>query len=307
MFFYLRNEMKNLLFLIAIALLLPSKTHSREFNDSSRRDGCKQKTLIYSTIGLTYGGSMAVLYNVWYKKEDRSQFHKFNDGNLWLQMDKAGHSYASYQISSLTNSMLEWAGCQNKKSSLLAGSIALAYQSTLEIFDGFSSDWGFSWYDMSANLVGSGFFVAQELIWKEQRILPKFSYHPTDFAKIRPDVLGSSFGERLLKDYNGQTYWLSFNPFQYMKNSIVPKWVCFSLGYSSHEKLKGDTEIYTASNGTVYHAQREWLLSMDIDFSKIPVKRPIVKKILKQLNYLKLPFPALLLRNGKLHGMPLYF
>ena len=267
----------------------------------------KRKILAGSVITAGWTGSMTALYTVWYSKEDQSPFHAFNDGKLWMQMDKAGHTYTAYQISSLTNGMLEWSGCSNRNAALLGAGIGLGYQTTLEVFDGYSSNWGFSWYDMSANLIGSGLFVSQELIWKEQRIIPKFSYHSSAFAQVRPEVLGSTFGQRLLKDYNGQTYWISFHPFPSKMQTKIPKWLCLSFGYSVHEKLKGDLETFTDEDGRTYHAQREWLLSMDIDFSKIPAKRPFVKKALKQLNYLKIPFPALMLRNGVLHGLPIYF
>jgi hypothetical protein len=44
-----------------------------------------------------------------------------------------------------------------------------------------------------------------------KRITPKFSFHTTQYAQYRPNVLGSSLAEQILKDYNGQTYWLSVN------------------------------------------------------------------------------------------------
>jgi hypothetical protein len=59
--------------------------------------------------------------------------------------------------------------------------------------------------DIIANASGTALFV----LWKEQRITPKFSFHTTQYAQYRPNVLGSSLAEQMLKDYNGQTYWLS--------------------------------------------------------------------------------------------------
>jgi hypothetical protein len=293
-------------FLLILCLVFTIMKMSAVLGQNDSVSG-KRKIIAGSLITAGWAGSMGGLYSVWYSKEDQSAFHTFNDGKLWMQMDKVGHTYTAYQISSLTNDLFEWAGCKNKSAALLSGGIGLGYQTTLEIFDGMSSDWGFSWHDMSANFLGSAIFTTQELIWDEQRILPKFSYHPTPFAQIRPEILGSSFGQRLLKDYNGQTYWISFNPFQNLHNSRIPKWICVSIGYSANEKLKGDTDWFTDKNGQTYHAQREWLLSFDIDFSKIPAKKPLVKKVLKQLNYLKIPFPALMLRSGVLHGIPIYF
>jgi hypothetical protein len=36
-------------------------------------------------------------------------------------------------------------------------------------------------------------------VWNEQRITPKFSFHTTQYAQYRPNVLGSSFVEQILK------------------------------------------------------------------------------------------------------------
>ena len=151
-------------------------------------------------------------------------------------------------------------------------------------------------------------YTGQRLIWDEERIIPKFSYHPTDFAAIRPNVLGSSFPESLLKDYNGQTYWLSFSPGSFTKGDQFPEWLCFSIGYSAHDKLVGSEEYYLdETTGLDYHSKRELIFSMDIDFSKLPVKKPWAKMLVKQLNYLKVPFPALIIRGGQLKGSGLYF
>lgn len=275
-------------------------------------DSISKKRIIPVSVGIgtVWSGSMLGLSRIWYKDIEKSKFHTFNDGNNWLQMDKAGHIYTTYKISLLTSDLYKWSGLKPKKAALLGTAIGLGYQTTFELFDAYSSDWGFSWYDVGANTLGAGFYLGQELAWKEQRFLLKFSYHPTEFAEICPSVLGSNFQESLLKDYNGQTYWMSFNPLLFVKNSTFPKWICLSVGYSVNAKLLGDKEEYTDFNvtpNTVYTSQREWLLSLDIDFSRISVRRAWLKTVLKQFNYLKIPFPTLRLRNGQISGIPLYF
>lgn len=275
-------------------------------------DSLLKKRVVPVSIGVggVWAGSMIGLHEVWYKNVEKSNFHTFNDGANWLQMDKAGHIYTNYKISLLCGDLYKWSGVKSKKAALIGTGIGLGYQTTFELFDAYSEDWGFSWYDMGSNVLGAGMYLGQELAWGEQRILLKFSYHPTEFAAIRPSVLGSNFQESMLKDYNGQSYWMSFNPFLFNKNSTFPKWLCFSFGYSVNAKLVGDQELYvdqSTNPQTVYSSQREWLFSMDIDFSRIPAKKPWVKTLLKQLNYLKVPFPALMYRDGKLIGMPLYF
>lgn len=261
-------------------------------------------------IGALWAGSMTGLYQVWYSKTERSPFHTFDDSKNWLQMDKIGHSYTAYKITEVTHDLFNWSGLERKKGLTIASITGWGYQATLEMFDAFSTDWGFSWSDMLANTCGSGLYISQELLWNEQRILPKFSYSPTDYAQFRPEVLGSTHAERLLKDYNGQTYWLSLSPGTFLKNSSFPKWLCFSFGYSSDERLVGDQDLYIGNlNGSDYSfdSNREFLFSMDLDLTKLNVKKPWLKSTLKQLNHLKIPFPALRISEGTLKGHFIYF
>jgi len=88
--------------------------------------------------------------------------------------------------------------------------------SIIEVFDGISEEWGFSWGDYLANIGGSGLYLLQQLKWKEQRIHIKFSSHINDYGNDglnnRADsIFGKNFFTRTLKDYNAQTYWVSIN------------------------------------------------------------------------------------------------
>lgn len=259
-------------------------------------------------IGAAWSGSMIYLNEIWYSKVEKSPWNTFDDSGNWLQMDKAGHFYTAYQLNRFVTDMYRWSGVKQQKALWFGAGVSLGFQTTLELLDGFTEEWGWSWSDFTANTLGAGFYTGQELIWKEQRLLPKFSYFPTEFAEVRPETLGSNFAESLLKDYNGQTYWLSFSPSTFFKNSPIPKWACLSFGYSVHEKLVGSEPTYVDPiTGITYNEQREFLFSLDIDFSRIPVKKPWAKALLKQLNYLKIPFPALIVRDGRLIASPLYF
>jgi len=46
-------------------------------------------------------------------------------------------------------------------------------------------------------------------------------------------VLGESRGSSILKDYNGQTYWLSLNLKDITGVSAMPEWLSVSGGYSA--------------------------------------------------------------------------
>lgn len=253
-----------------------------------------------SVIGSLYAGSLIGLQTVWYT-DPWEKFHLFDDSKEWLQMDKVGHAYTCYHISGLITSNMRWSGLNQKTSLWIGVATAWSYQGILEVFDGFSTDWGFSISDISANTLGAGLFLGQDLLWKEQRFLPKFSFSPTPYAAFRPNVLGSNFAEQLLKDYNGQTYWLSFSPGKFGLEKF-PKWLCFSVGYSVDQKLVGHEETYLD-----FHSKREYLFSMDIDFSALPVKNPFLKTVLRQLNYLKIPFPALNFSRDGMQFRPFYF
>jgi hypothetical protein len=275
----------------------------------SEKSPAKGRVIAVSTsLGALWSGSMIGLYHVWYKGASSSTFQFYDDSRNWLQMDKVGHVYTAYQMNRLTSDLYRWSGINSKTSTWIGFGVSTGYQTTLEFLDGFSGSWGWSWADVLSNTIGSSLYTGQELLWNEQRIVPKFSYSPTPFARIRPDVLGSTFAESLLKDYNGQTYWFSVSPGSFLSASKIPEWVCISIGYSAHEKLVGsEPTYYDPFSNTTYQEQREFLLSLDLDLSKIPVRKPWLKAILNQLNYLKVPFPALILRDGKLTGRPLYF
>ena len=254
-------------------------------------------------VATVWAGSMVGLSQIWYADAQKTKWHTFDDSGEWLQMDKAGHFYTAFKLNQLNTDLFRWTGLDDRKSLWIGTGISIGYQTTFEMLDAYALEWGFSWSDVLSNTLGSAAFLGQQLAWNEERFIPKFSYAPTKFAAIRPEVLGGTFAESLLKDYNGQTYWLSFSPGTFFKQSKFPKWVCLSLGYSANEKLVGSESYYLdPATGIEYNEQREFLLSLDIDFSRIPVKRPWVKVLLKQLNYLKVPFPAMIFRDGKVHG-----
>lgn len=268
----------------------------------------KRLITISSSICGVWAGSIIGLQTIWYNDTIPNKFKFFDDSKNWLQMDKVGHVYTAYQLNRLTTGLYLWTGLDNKKATWIGFGISTGFQTTLEILDGFSGTWGWSWADVASNTFGSALYTSQQLIWEEQRILPKFSYSPSPFASVRPEVLGSTFAESFLKDYNGQSYWISFSPGSFLSESRIPKWACLSFGYSAHEKLVGSQPTFTDPfTGITYHEQREFLFSFDIDFSQLDIKKPWLKTIVKQFNYLKVPFPTMILRNGQVIAHPFYF
>jgi hypothetical protein len=78
---------------------------------------------------------------------------------------------------------------------------------------------------------------------RNNELFLNFSFHQTKFASQRPEALGAALNEQILKDYNGQTYWFSFNIHSFTKDSFFPKWLNLAFGYGGEGMLYGnDTE-----------------------------------------------------------------
>ncbi len=256
----------------------------------------KRLTAVLTTEGVLYAGSIVGLYSIWYQKYPQSNFHFFNDNNEWLLMDKMGHFTTSYYIGKIGFEALKWSGVSNTKAAWYGGGLGFLYQTSIEVLDGFSSQWGFSVGDMTGNALGSALFISQQLLWKEQKILLKWSYSPTKFASYRPDLLGSNWKESWLKDYNGQTYWLSFNMHSFLgKNAHFPSWLNIALGYGA------EGMIGAASNPSTYHGQvlpefkryPQYYLSADIDLTRIKTHSKWLSWVFQALGFIKIPLPTL--------------
>jgi hypothetical protein len=262
----------------------------------------KRLTSVIVTESVGYTGLMVGLYQMWYKPYLGSNFNFFNDNDEWLQVDKIGHGVTAYYVGLAGMDALRWSGVENRKAIIYGGSLGLIFQTSLEVFDGFSSEWGFSTGDALANIGGTSALIGQEFLWDEQRIKLKFSVHQTEYALYRPSVFGSNVSERFFKDYNGQTYWLSGNISTFLKEeSKFPKWINVAVGYGADGLTGGsfnppfDDEGYTIPD---FPRQRQYYLSFDIDLTRIPTKSGFLKTVFKTFGFLKIPAPTLEFNDG---------
>lgn len=245
------------------------------------------------------------LDQLWYADYPRSKFKTINDSREWLQMDKLGHVFSTYQLSRIGANTLHWAGVSKQNQLLYGSALGLGFLTAVEVMDGFSQEWGFSWTDMAANVAGTGLYLGQELLWQEQRVLLKYSFHRTRFAKQRPDKLGNGFSEEFLKDYNGQTYWLSANINSFLKTDYIPNWLNLAFGYGADGMLTGEPNDPLFSN---QNRTRQYYLSLDVDLSRIKTNSSVLKTIFDVFNVIKLPFPAIELNSkGRLKLHYFYF
>lgn len=268
---------------------------------------------------LGYGSSLIVLSNSWYKNYPHSSFHTFNDVGEWMQVDKFGHAWTAYNTGKASAAMWKWAGLNNKKATWIGGLSGAAYLTVIEFLDGHSAQWGWSWGDMAANIFGSGLFISQQLGWQEQRIQYKFSFHRNNYAdpmleKRSDNLFGNSWYERMLKDYNAQTYWFSVNLKSFFQKSNLPSWLNVSVGYGADGMFGGFENIWIEGdpgfpiNRTDIPRKRQFYLAPDIDFTKIKTKSKLLKTVFSALNAFKCPAPALMLNSkGKIKIYALYF
>lgn len=265
------------------------------------------------TLGISSGilttGSLIYLNQAWYQQYNTGKFHFFNDNDEWMQMDKIGHAYTTYQTGRLMIDAMNWAGYTKKNQLLIGGLSGFYYLLAIEVMDGYSKGWGFSWGDVAANAFGSGTAIAQNLIWNEQRIQLKFSFKPTQYAYYNPNLLGKNLSEEILKDYNGQTYWLSINPSSFIKTeNKFPKWLNVAFGYGADGMIGARTNplnlMDKQGNPIQFKRYTQYYISLDVDLARIKTKSKIVNSIFKCVNSLKIPFPNVEFSEGNLKFNP---
>ncbi len=277
-----------------------------------RNSGPIKKTRLIPVISgfsVAYLGSMSYLQYVWYKDHERVPFEFYNDLGGYNQVDKFGHVYGAYLESYIGFNSLVWAGVPIKKAVWYGGFLGFFLQLPIEIWDGMYEGWGFSWSDVCANALGSALVIGQELTFHEQLVKYKLSFSPPPFASQANGYLGDGINE-LFYDYNGHTYWLSCGINRVIPSDKIPGWLNFAVGYSAGGMF-GEFENLTQYRGAAIpetERYRQFLFSLDVDFSKIPSRNKAIKSILNSLFMIKVPFPAIEINSkGELLFHPVYY
>lgn len=300
------------LFFIVPFFLFPPPLQAQQYafpaSEVYRPDRLKKVVFTEAAIGIA---ASTGLYFLWYKKFPRKRFHFFNDNNEWLQIDKVGHATTAYNIAVIQNDLMRWSGVKNNQSMLIGAATAITYMSIIEVLDGFSSHWGFSKGDMLANITGAALFAAQQKSWGEQRASLKFSFHATPFSKYNPGELGNNWRSRLLKDYNGQTYWLSFNIHSFLlSRSGFPYWLNAAVGYGGEGMITAvkNPSVIDGKPVPAFERYRQFYIAPDIDFFRVPFRSFFLNHAFYDSRFIKIPAPALEyngLKQFRFH--PFYF
>ena len=272
------------------------------------------KKRIFSVVSsecLLYAGVSVGLNSLWYKDYERTSFHFFNDNAEWLQMDKVGHIVTSYYVGRAGMAVMKWSGLEKKKAIWYGGTLGSMFLTTVEVLDGFSSKWGFSSGDLLANTLGSAILIGQEFLWEEQRIVMKFSFNQGPYSYYRPQLLGNTYVENMLKDYNGQTYWASFNLASFFKFiKPIPKFLNIAFGYGAEGMTGGNANpYYVDKNGNQisFERYRQYYISLDLDLTRIKTKSGFLKGLFNAVGFIKIPAPTLEISKNGVRFNPLYF
>lgn len=256
--------------------------------------------------GAATSASLIALDRMWYADYPRGGFRFINDNHEWLQVDKVGHFFSSYAVGSLQYDAMRWAGFSERTSLWWGGCSGLMYLTAIELLDGNSRQWGFSAGDQATNALGALLFILQQQHWKQQRIVLKFSYSESDYAMFNTAQLGRNFQQRILKDYNAQTYWLSANISSFLaSDAAFPKWMNIAFGY-------GATKMITAKNTSLsvnnFQREREFYLSFDADLNRIRWPKKWMRTTARILSFIKIPAPAIRVQSdGSVKMMALFF
>jgi len=278
----------------------------------------KRIHLVTAANIIGYSGVMIGLNATWYSKYPKSRFHFFDDNAEWLQVDKAGHVYGAYIESRASNELWRWTGMERNKRIWISGLSGVAYETIIETLDGFSSEYGWSWGDFAANLLGSGTFIGQELAWDDQRIKLKFSFHKKDYGQDdlnarANNIFGKSEAERFLKDYNAITEWVSVDLQPFFPNAGLPRWLAVAGGYGAEGMFGARSNVARDKSGNITFDRtdikryRQWYLAPDIDLSRIKTNKKGLKFLFTVLSAFKFPTPSLEFSNGKVKGHWLHF
>jgi len=289
----------------AQSFFTPSDTlNNRRFNQA----------LIFGTG--TYVALSTGLYAAWYAKYPRGRFHLFDDYGEWQHIDKLGHVYSSYFQALLCYKGAKWTGLSENKSMLTGLMCGALFQTTIEVMDGFSSEWGFSLSDVGANIVGLTSFGLQQKYWGEQRITIKVSSIPQRYPQTAilstdgtnpmaldtraGDLFGTGYFEKYLKDYNAQTYWASINVNSFLPSGNKwPTWLNVALGYGADNMYGGYRNEWIKNGNTyklddsLYPRTAQFYLGFDIDLPRTNPRNPFLKTIFSVFDIFKVPSPAI--------------
>ncbi|HYQ87027.1 MAG TPA: DUF2279 domain-containing protein [Bacteroidota bacterium] len=237
--------------------------------------------IVCAGTGALIVGAHLQNYDSWWKGA-RGPFHLSVDDAYPLGADKCGHILFSYYAADAIGRSFAWSGLGAEHALMYGGLTAFAFQTYVEIEDGFHPDIGFSIGDLAADAFGAVLPILQDRSPFLNAISPKWSANPSS-RYLRHEY------RTIIDDYESQYYWLSFNLRALLGDStatFIPPFLNIAIGYGVTKldlKGEGDREIY---------------LALDLDVNRLPGNGGFLSAIKHVLNYIHVPAPAIRLTPG---------
>ncbi len=227
------------------------------------------------SIGLV-GGSF-VLSNIWafdeWWKGNASPFHLLKEGwfdDYSLGIDKLGHFYTSYFYFRLFHNILLWGEHDADDAYWWAAGTSALFAVGVEIGDGFTK-YGFSYEDLSANLLGLGYAMLQARTPVLQNFTFKWSYIPAP---------GTTSAARFARHYDYHTYWIAVNVHELLPESMKEYWPEFLQIAAGYSVADGQT-------------RREAVIGLDFNLEVFRISNPELQLVQKTANMLHVPAPGI--------------
>ncbi len=246
----------------------------------------------FAILGGVYAGAFVFLdiyqRHAWWSNQ-RGGFHFEEDWVSALQVDKAGHAFGGYMASYLMSEGLMSSGFSWDAATIWGGIFGCAYQTYVEVNDGFAKQWGFSPSDWYFDAIGPIFFLAQHYVPALQNITPKWQYVPSKWTGEPIINRPSTF----IDDYNSSTFWWSLNVYNIIPPSLKRYWLPWlniAVGYGANA-----IDVKVNPNGPPDQlSQRRFVIGLDYNLVKLLPSGGSFWNWLRQgLNFLKLPSPAI--------------
>ncbi len=243
--------------------------------------------------------------DVW---KETGPFHFYEDIQYALWVDKFGHFYGGYSTSYVFTEGLITSGLSWEMSNIIGSVLGLGYMSYIEVLDGYSKGFGFSPSDFYADVLGSGFFLAQYYFPILQNFNPKFMYVNPDWVDEKHRVPHESF----IDDYSTQTFWMTINIqnlFGGVVKEYVPDWLELAIGYTAYSLCdpynpECDPKVSQKVSDAAW-GNRKIIISIDYNIVKLlPDGHPFWNWFKQNFKLFKLPSPAI---EIGINGRPRYY
>jgi hypothetical protein len=158
----------------------------------------------------------------------------------------------------------------------------MTYQTYIEVRDGFSKEWGFSWGDFTADLLGSAYPVLQYHYPYLKNFIFKISYYPSERFK-------NHHNSYLVDDYESTYDWISFDLHNIVPQNMkqfFPPYINIAIGHSVKE-------LDSPSGG-----HHEFFLGLDWNLKVLPDNCWLFSILKNTIGYYHLPAPAVKIYPG---------